>query len=270
MEYAPRFALWADGAGKSRWIDLPPDTQIDSTDMDHWSFPVGTRVFKEFQVNGVRVETRMIERWGTGAGDFLFATYQWNATQNEAYLVTQGVVNANGTTHDIPPVQACHGCHDGLREHILGFSFVQLSHAAPGITLDALRLGARLTAPPGGDFVVPGDARAQAALGYLHANCGHCHNLDDGVKFVKPFGLRLLSGDQSVTETSAYTTAVGKPLTGYVHPPMTMRIAPGYVDASAVSYRMSVRVEPDQMPPLATKDPDMAGLAAVNAWIQAL
>src|SRR5258708_4533493 len=46
--YTPQFPLWADTASKRRWYKLPAGTQIDTTDMDHWVFPVGTKFWKEF------------------------------------------------------------------------------------------------------------------------------------------------------------------------------------------------------------------------------
>src|SRR4051794_23701405 len=47
LAYTPQFQLWSDGATKKRWIYLPPGTQIDTTDMDYWQFPVGTKIWKE-------------------------------------------------------------------------------------------------------------------------------------------------------------------------------------------------------------------------------
>src|SRR5262245_14990157 len=66
MAYAPRFQLWSDGADKRRWLWLPPDTRIDTSNMDSWAFPVGTKFWKEFTRDGVRVETRLIEKLGPG------------------------------------------------------------------------------------------------------------------------------------------------------------------------------------------------------------
>jgi hypothetical protein len=45
--YDPGYKLWSDGAVKRRWIRLPPQTQIDTTDMEDWQFPVGTKIWKE-------------------------------------------------------------------------------------------------------------------------------------------------------------------------------------------------------------------------------
>ena len=66
MAYAPRFQLWSDGAEKRRWLWLPPGTRIDTSDMDSWVFPVGTKFWKEFTRDGVRVETRLLEKLGPG------------------------------------------------------------------------------------------------------------------------------------------------------------------------------------------------------------
>ena len=42
--FLPRWQLWSDEAVKRRWIWLPPGSTIDTTNMDHWKFPVGTKV----------------------------------------------------------------------------------------------------------------------------------------------------------------------------------------------------------------------------------
>lgn len=229
-----------------------------------------TKLFKEFRFGGVRVETRMVERWGPGRDDFRYAPYQWNASQTDADYVANGVVNANGTNYNIMPIGACDGCHSVLREHVLGFGAVQLSHSSGAVTLDSLIAEGRLTAPPAGDFTVPGDATAQAALGYLHGNCGNCHNADDGVTFLTQFSFRLLFGDQTVQDTATYKTAVGVANSAFQHTGITLRITPGDPWTSSASYRMWARGFPDQMPPVGTKFDDTVGRAAVSAWISSL
>ena len=52
--YQPSFALWSDGASTRRWIRLPAGSQIDTSDMDAWRFPVGAELFKELSVAGRR------------------------------------------------------------------------------------------------------------------------------------------------------------------------------------------------------------------------
>src|SRR5262245_1382724 len=62
MPYTVRFELWADDATKQRWLFLPPGTQIDTSDPDRWELPIGTRAWKEFRAEGVRVETRFLTK----------------------------------------------------------------------------------------------------------------------------------------------------------------------------------------------------------------
>ncbi len=44
--YDPGLHLWSDGADKARWIYLPPGTQIDTSNMDQWTFPKGTKILE--------------------------------------------------------------------------------------------------------------------------------------------------------------------------------------------------------------------------------
>ena len=156
---------------------VPSCRKIDTSDMDHWSFPIGTRVWKQFTVGGKIIETRLIHRYGPGPDDWIFAAYQWNDAGTDADYVADGVVNAKGTQHDIPSNVDCSKCHSKLPEHLLGLSAIQLSHTGAGVTIRSLSDAGMLTVPAPNGFTVPGsDPATQAALGYLHANCGNCHN----------------------------------------------------------------------------------------------
>jgi len=271
--FAPTYQLWSDGAQKSRWVKLPPCGTIDTSDMDHWMLPLGTRLWKEFAVGGQKVETRMIAR--TGANDWLFAAYRWDALGSaDPQLVTGGYPNVNGTDHDIPSLSQCGLCHGTLPEHVLGFSAIQLSQPSSSrgnLTLDQLAAEGKLSdAPADGGYPVPGDPTTAAALGYLHANCGNCHH-PQGIAFDNtPFSLRLEVAQRAPQETSAWLTAVGVPVDKYFRPGVVDRVTPGNPDASCVAVRMSQRGPGEQMPPLATKHVDDAGVAAVNAWIRSI
>src|SRR5262245_3155819 len=165
-EFSPNNVLWSDGAEKHRWYKLPEGAQIDSSDMNHWKFPVGTKFFKEFALEGKRLETRLIWRVGDSGDrekDTLLGAYVWNDTETEAVFVKEGAQNLRGTEHDAPAADTCWRCHVGEAGHSLGVSALQLGDVT----------GLPLSAPPpaGTKFQAP-----NAALGYLHANCGHCHN----------------------------------------------------------------------------------------------
>src|SRR5262249_27867284 len=134
---------------------------------------------------------------------------QWAMDQSDATFVPMGVPNATSGTppHDIPSQLDCAQCHKYLPEHVLGFSAFQLSHSEAGENMATLSAAGKLTVPNPNGYVIPGDATAQAALGYLHANCGNCHN-KSGISYIT-MHLRLLVANTTVQETDAYTTAVG-------------------------------------------------------------
>ncbi len=271
--FQPAHWLWTDDAGKQRWIYLPPGTQIDTSDPDDWVFPVGTRLYKTFIVDGMRVETRLLEKVGGedgGAPTWTHVAYLWNQSQDDVTPVPEGVQNALGTNHDVPSSEQCLMCHaQAAADFGLGFSAIQLNHDLVGISLQTLRDEELLTADiDPATAHVPGNATERAALGYLHANCGHCHGGDAptgaGLK------MRLLVGTPNVQSTDTYVTAVDVPPIGWTAEGITARIEAGAVDASAIHARMDQRGDFNQMPPLGTEEVDDEGVAIVDAWIHAL
>jgi hypothetical protein len=272
--YTVRWPLWADGAGKRRWIYLPPGSQIDTSTMDWWQFPVGTKAWKEFGLGGALIETRYIERFGPGPGDFLYMAYQWNLAQDAAVAVPNGVTGANGTAHDIPNRGQCRYCHEGEPSRLLGFAALQLDvPAAPGsFVLDDLVTAGRLSAPPAGaapHFPLPGAQGVQDALGYLHANCSHCHNPTSQVHAITPMSLHLFLGDLATpASTNAYTTAVG--VAGAPVDGLTTIVVPGQPDQSIMIDRMNSTNPARHMPILGSVVVDPDGQTVLRAWITGL
>jgi hypothetical protein len=275
LAYTPKYALWSDGAEKKRWLYLPPGTQIDTSDMDAWVYPVGTKAWKEFTRDGKRVETRLLykRRAGTDADAWLMLGYAWNEAGTDAVAAPDGVQGALGTMHDIPPQQKCTDCHGGIPDHVLGVTAIQLSHNLAGLKLADLAASGSLTsAPASGGYTLPGDATAQAALGYLHANCGQCHN-PHGDAFEKTNMVLWLSVSElgAIDQTSTYRTTVGVSVR-VTSPPFQngVRIKAGDSAMSVVYERMSTRSASYQMPPLASKLVDPTGTLAVQTWIDSL
>jgi hypothetical protein len=268
-EFTPRFPLWSDGAQKRRFVQLPAGCDIETGDMDHWVLPVGARLWKDFVVDGKRVETRFIARSGPGPEDFILGAYAWRADGSDADYVRYGATNALGTQHAIPAAKDCKTCHAYLPERALGFSALQLDHDGAGVTLSALAAEGRLTTPPTQRLTVPGTPTEAAALGYLHANCGNCHN-PHGIKFNNGFTLRLSVNDTSVADTGVYRTAVNVSVEKFVVPGIDFRIAPGNADQSAVHHRMTIRGTVEQMPPTASTRVDLEGEALIKTWIDGM
>lgn len=300
--FAPQYPLWTDGATKRRWIHLPPGTRIDASDPDAWQFPPGTRLWKEFAHAGRAIETRLIERLPDGA--WRYATYVWNLQGDDALLAPQRGVRslpapgAPGGLYAVPSRGDCRVCHEGSGgAPVLGFSALQLArerdpqapHAEPlppqALDLDGLlaRGWLQLPLPPAlagrqpPPRVAARDATARAALGYLHANCGHCHN-DTG-----PLAAMQLSLRQSVADAPASAARTWRSLYGQSsrfrgdrgdrgaedHAPQqqALRVAPGQVDDSTLLLRMLSPHAMHRMPPIGVSVVDAAGIRLVRQWI---
>jgi hypothetical protein len=272
--FEPNFVLWADGASKERWLQLPEGSQVDSSDMDRWRFPIGTRAWKQFSLDGVPLETRLIERYGPEPDDYWMGAFVWQQDQGDAQFVEQGQTDLLGTQHDAPAQDKCPACHNGEPGRFLGFSALQLAlDAAEGAwTLPRLSEEARLTATPEPEarYAPPGDELTAAALGYLHANCGHCHNPRGTSWPDTQMLLRLDVSSPSVEDSGLFRSVVGQALQYYRAAPGTLRVAPGDPESSALIDRMRVRGPREQMPPLATEDVDAEGLELLRRWISAL
>jgi hypothetical protein len=271
--YAPRYALWSDGATKRRWLKLPAGKKIDTSDMDFWTYPVGTRAWKEFTRDGKRIETRMLFKAGEDALRWVMIAYLWRDDQSDADAVPDGVENAKGTEHDVPKQADCNVCHRGMKDRLLGVSALQLSHAGPGVTLSTLNQEGSLSHPldvaalAGGAFRIPGAPMAEEALGYLHANCGFCHNPTSPVSAsVHVDFWESTTALGRVEDTTAYRSTV---LQHNAYLPALHVIEPGRPDQSEMFLRLSRRGV-GQMPPLGTELVDSAGVAKVRAFIESM
>lgn len=263
--FRPRFELWSDGASKRRYIWLPPGARIDTSEPDSWQFPVGTKLWKEFTRDGVRVETRLLQRLPHG---WTGVAYLWQRDGSDAFAAPYGAIDALGTAHDVPAANECDACHGGRRSHVLGFSAVQLAgqSEADSLTLDELGRLELISQVPGVAPRVPGNDTEQAALGYLHANCSHCHNAArpnrPGSRCFDPENDLdfLLRADErpTVAETSTYRTAT------------VDVIEPGHPNDSSLLELVSQRSRFTQMPPLASELVDEDAVALLRRWIEAM
>lgn len=290
--FTPQYPLWSDGAEKRRWVRLPDGAAIDGHDADAWDFPVGTRFWKEFVFNGVRVETRHFVK--VAADRWTFASYVWSADQRDAVRApASGVPNvaevAPGKWHSIPSEEECRACHDSGRTEALGFTALQLSddrdplapHAEPlepgMITLRTLVAEGRITGvsptlvqtPP---RVAASDPAERAVLGYLSTNCGSCHNRKSTIASL---GLHLKYSLTAAPTCGPDALATTLDQKGHwlvpTAPEGTSRlVAAGAPERSAVVYRAKSRRPSSQMPPIGTVVADKEALALITSWVQSL
>jgi hypothetical protein len=286
--FTPGFVFWSDGAEKQRWVVFPPGGKIDITSFDEWKLPVGIELWKEFAIDGKKIETRLYKKLPAG---WKHTTYRWNDAQTEAVRKDSGdtVALPGRTPFEVPSSSQCDYCHAAHEEPVLGFDAVSLGvPTAQGVTLATLAAEDRFSAaPPATSLTVPDDTtgKAAAANGWMHANCGSCHvdRLGAG-GYGSSFRMRLKASQlltaTSATELPSYTTGYCKdservdPVSGQFYKYLnggasaaTTSIASVLAHARATPGQESVL---NQMPPLVTHQPDTAGVASLDAWITAL
>lgn len=287
MTFTPQYPLWSDGATKRRWISLPGGASIDGSHPAAWEFPVGTKLWKEFSVGGRRVETRTIERMADGS--WQFRAYVWNDAQDTATLAPAAgtiVTLADGIRYRIPSQDDCRACHEGGAAPVLGFSALQLSpdrdplapHAEPlragDLDLRTLAASGRLAGFPRELVESPPRIAAptpagRAALGYLHANCGHCHADPKLTNGAVPVELQLAIDptDPRSGERVLHTLLTSESRYRPAGAADARLIVPGNAQAGTLLARMRSRDTRIQMPPLGTAKPDLTAIALIARWI---
>ena len=266
LPFSPQYPLWSDGTTKRRWLYLPPGTAVDASQPDAWVFPPGSRLWKEFSY-ARPVETRFIERLADGS--WRYATYIWNAEGTDAVLAPAGgvaalpVQGAPGGQYAIPAQADCRACHEGGPVPVLGVGAIQLSPDRDPLAPHAERMrpehvdlralvarGLLRNLPPAlldrGPRIVAATPTARAALGYLHGNCGHCHN---GSGPLAPLELLLAqeAADGAASAEKAVRSILGQ--------------------SGRLALRMQSRNPSNQMPPLGTRVADAEAMALIEPWI---
>ena len=284
VRFAPQYPLWTDGARKTRWMQLPQGTWIDASNPDVWTFPVGTRFWKEFAF-ARRAETRLIELTRDG---WKYATYVWNDDETEAVLapergILRGMVIRDTVRHAIPSRSDCASCHEAGPARILGFSALQLSddrdpnapHAEPvpegGMTLRALTARGLVRGLPArvaddAPRIAAKTPTERAALGYLYGNCSFCHTQSGELASLKlSFAYSIARPEP---EAPAVLTTVEQ-ASKFVPASWEQgeRVCAGNPDRSVVMARMASRNPVMQMPPLGTRLVDDEAVALIRRWI---
>jgi len=215
IPYAPNVQLWSDGAVKTRWLALPYDGGIDTSDQQvgfaptgQWTFPTGTIFVKHFalatnQINPSapprRLETRLIVRNPEGA--VYGVTYKWRPDYSDADLLTSSsnevipITTANGMTNQTwyyPSPSDCLQCHTTVANYVLGVNTRQLNgnltYPTTGVTDNQLRTWDQLGLfnPSFDEASITNFAQMAAVTNqsatlekrsrsYIDANCSQCH-----------------------------------------------------------------------------------------------
>jgi len=271
FRFQPAYPFWSDGATKHRYLYLPNDAKIDTSNPDRWNFPPGTRLWKTFERDEAYIETRMLYKTGPEPWQWDMAVYMPRADRSASVKLALSKNNVGGTDHDIPAPSACVTCHgSGKSRRPLGITALQIPWSDEGkLSLTDMIRRELLSEPPEKPYVIPGNAVTKAALGYFDTNCGSCHL--EGSTYVSenvPLRMNLTVGTLSGVETTnVYRTAINQEphIDGLG---TQVYIRPGDPAQSFVFRRMAVRDKGVwQMPPLATELADTNGLALIKKWI---
>lgn len=292
--YEVNSPLFSDGAGKPRFLAIPPGTQIGFSEDDPWTWPDGTILIKNFlfakdardpEGPYLMVETRLLIKEGPV---WTSHTYHWNDEQTDAESVIAGgyftlsLTDAEGQPvqqlYQMPNTIQCGNCHANsgavgpigprtrqlnLEVMLEGGSMNQLEWLASQGVFGSTVLPAPATLPalasPLGS--APLEERARA---YLEANCAHCH-MAGGAAYAS--GLYLTTDETSSESIGICKSPVAA---GPGSGGLNYDIVPGNSEESILVYRMDSTEPEVKMPELGNLQIDHAGLEVIRAWIDAM
>jgi hypothetical protein len=299
-------ALWSDAAAKERYVSLPAGAKISPTDTDTYAYPEGTVFIKNFMIDTIYgdsasrilVETRFLVRHAGASPEdnpWHGITYKWARNQSDADLVDRDmgenvILNviqngsARGKRWTYPSMHQCNTCHHN--RGILGFITPQLnrpSAANPALNqlqslkdlgvLDANPIAGHPDAFRWAGLKDTGASLETRARSYFGANCSHCHG--NGPPGTSPGDhvFDFFHPERSIEQgpEGANGAYIGK-ITHQGGDAFPQFIYKGYPESSYVLKRMMVRQDFDftpteQMPTLATFQPDSAALNLLKDWI---
>src|SRR5262249_21327909 len=112
-------------------------------------------------------------------------------------------------------------------------------------------------------------AAERAALGYLHGNCGNCHNAEGPLAVLDMTLAQRVGAPAPGAVLSSIVNVQSQFLPAGV-PVDAARIAPGHSADSVIAARMRSRNPIEQMPPLGTSTVDTEAVALVARWIESI
>ncbi len=292
LPYSVAAPLWADAAGKGRYIFLPEGETLELTDREEWVLPRGSILIKSFfvdldrsapETNLKTLETRLLVHDDDGWQSYI---YRWNDEQTEATRLKAGAnvyqpyTDAQGQPAEqiyiIPDENTCGSCHE--RDDVLGVLGLitaqmnleverdgqrvsQLEWLAEQGIIEGLPDPSTLDAfpDPAGDAAL--DTRARA---YLHGNCAHCHRPGSGGG---ASGLKFSAWETDPAQFGeCKVPAAAGPGTGG----RAFDIVPGHPEQSIVVHRMASTDPEIKMPELPSLLADDFGVDLISEWIAAM
>lgn len=294
MPFAPRTALFSDGAQKDRFVYVPKDKAASYVADEAFEFPTGSALIKSFsfpadrrdpEANVRLIETRVMLKHEDGWHAW---AYLWNDEQTDAELKFAGArveidtIDEAGTalsfTYSVPNKNQCKACHAlggdivplGPKARNLNFehryadgSANQLERWREAGILKGLPddLASLDTVPDWRDEDAQLDARARA---WLDVNCAHCHRREGPAS---NSGLYLTWEEPSgpALGINKRPVAAGRGSGGRL-----FDIKPGDPEGSILNYRVESTEPGIMMPELGRALEDHAAAELLRKWVASL
>jgi uncharacterized repeat protein (TIGR03806 family) len=273
--------LWSDGAGKQRFMALPNGTTIDVDSQGDFLFPYGAVLMKNFYINGLIVETRLLMHHLDGWAGYSYE-WQYDANNNptDAQLLTTELSKSiNGQNWYYPAPGECVQCHTNSSNIALGpevrqlnrqFHYQATDRSANQIdTLEHIDMFTTAidTQLKNSKLYALSDDTAtlqQRAKSYLHSNCAHCHQpgeIDNTATMDLRFHTAL--ADMNICDVVPLRDSLG------LTDPRIVDPNGSYDDINSV---LVLRMEMDaasglRMPQLATEIVDTQAVDILKQWI---
>lgn len=273
IPYSVRSPLWSDEASKRRWLALPDNENITVESNGDFTFPNGSVLVKEFERDGVLIETRLYMRHNNAWNGY---SYHWNESQSDAALANEGSTSdVAGRPWEFPGRGECADCHTLAAGVSLGLELQQQNSLAeyPATMRRSNQLATfehigllTLPAPVANIDALPfpfgTDALDLRARSYLHSNCSNCHQ--PGGVAGPAFDLRFSTAlaDTGICNTTPTYGDLGLGAGARI-------VAPGEPGLSVLLQRMRA-TDNNRMPKLGTLIEDIAATPLIEQWIDSL
>ncbi len=272
IPYTVNARFWSDGAKKQRWFAIPDDTQISVEPDGDLDFPVGSVIVKEFEKDGVVLETRLMVR--PDDGEWAGYSYVWNEGHTDAIYARGGtLIDLEDGHWEVPSTAQCLQCHTDVAGRTLGLELQQLDRVMDypsGVAAEQLatleHIGIFESELPSEVSALPSPIDATASVAeraraVLHTNCAGCHQPGGTGGGALDFRYTTPLSEMGACDVFAETGDMGIA--------SAKVIAPGAADLSVLLLRMQ-STDVYRMPPLGTHEVDTAGTALVESWINDL
>lgn len=289
IPYDLNSTLFTDYAHKKRFVWMPDGTKANyNSDFTPLDFPIGSVLIKNFYYDNVQpsntsriIETRLMYMTADG---WDFANYIWNNEQTEATFTDEGSftdvewiengINKN-TTYRVPSINECFACHNkfgtpvpiGPKPQNLNRDLSYQDGSTANQLQKWIEIGYLENSLPTSivttvnweDETLDLNLRVRS---YLDINCAHCHSEESYCEY-RPMRFAFNENEDDTNKGVCVEPDTQIDGTSFI-------VAPGNIDASVLTFRISSIEEQNRMPLLGRTLKHEEGVRLIEDWINSL